>query len=137
MIDVPDVEFDALRPRQRVATLDLCVTRDARTDLEPAALECVVVGHLLREGGARADQAHFADEHVPQLRQLVEARCTEHLADRRCAVRVGPACIRGRAHGAELGDHEWSTVAARPDLSEQNGSSYTDDHGQGHHSQKR
>src|SRR5689334_22350482 len=38
VLDVPDVEFDPLRPRQRRAPVDLRPTGEARLDVEPAAL---------------------------------------------------------------------------------------------------
>src|SRR2546430_2476951 len=52
------------------------------------AVPCLVLLDLVRQRGARPDERHLPAQHVPQLRQLVEARLAEHAADRRHA-RIG------------------------------------------------
>ena len=41
----------------------------------------VIRRHFLGDRRARADQAHVAFEHVPQLRQFVERELAQHAAD--------------------------------------------------------
>lgn len=121
MIDVPDVQLDPLRPGQSVASLDLRVARHTGSDLEPPSLGRVIVHDLLGQRRAGPDEAHVAGEHVPQLRELVEARRPQQPADRRGAVEVRLAKMGRWAHRAELGDREGYPVAASADLVEQDG----------------
>src|SRR5262245_27606835 len=72
-----------------VAAAHLRVARDAWLDVEALLEKRHLLLELLDEDGAlraRADHAHLALEHVPELRQLVEARLTDELADARHAV---------------------------------------------------
>src|SRR5205823_4107352 len=68
VLDVPDIEFDALVPRQPSATVDLRPAGDSRLDVEPPALPRRVALDLVRERGARADEAHIAPNDIPELR---------------------------------------------------------------------
>src|SRR6059036_2172607 len=72
VLDVPDVELDPLRPRQRGAAVDLGPAGDARFNLQPTALPGGVLLDLNGDRRTRADDRHLAAEHIPQVRQLVE-----------------------------------------------------------------
>src|ERR687887_1295920 len=69
VLDVPDVELDALVPRQLRAPVHLRPAGEARLHVEPAALPRRVLLHLVAKRGAGADQAHVAADDVPELRQ--------------------------------------------------------------------
>src|SRR5919106_7053875 len=58
VLDVPDVELDPLRPRQRGAAVDLRPARDPGLHREPEPLALVVALDLVAERRARPDQAH-------------------------------------------------------------------------------
>ena len=53
------------------------------------AVPGLVLLDLVRQRRARPDQRHVASEHVPELRQLVEARLAQEAAERRHARIVG------------------------------------------------
>jgi hypothetical protein len=72
VFDVPDIELDALVPRQPGATVNLRPARDAGPDLEAPSLPRRVALDLIGERRARADEAHFAADDVPELRDLVD-----------------------------------------------------------------
>ena len=85
MLDVPDVELDALGPGQRGASVDLRPARQAGPHLEPAPLALVVALEVRRRHRARADEAHLAAQDVPELGQLVDRRAPQERADARDA----------------------------------------------------
>ena len=62
---------------------------EARADLEAAVAPAEQPVALFGDERARADQRHLADQHVPQLRQLVEGGAPQHLADGRDPGEVG------------------------------------------------
>ena len=79
----------------------------------------VEVAHQQRP---RADEAHVAAEHIPKLRQLVEAQSADHPSDARQALFVGEQCSGGVAlvgHRPELGDVEGASAESRTCLSEE------------------
>ena len=53
---------------------------DAGQHRQPPRLLTSVVRGLLDEIGARTDEAHLAEQHVRELRQLVEARAAQPAA---------------------------------------------------------
>src|SRR5262245_64698811 len=69
---VPEVELDALRPRQRGAAVDLGPAGDPRLDVEPVPLPFVVLLDLIAKRRTRPDHGHVAAYDVPELRDLVE-----------------------------------------------------------------
>ena len=84
--------------------------------LEPPPLVLGVVGGLLDEVGARADERHLPHEHVGELRQLVEARAPQPPPAARDprVVRDDPVGI-GEAHPPPLLDR---VLDHRPELEE-------------------
>lgn len=96
----------------------------------PTVLRLVVVDHLLGQGGAWTDQAHLADQHVPELGQLIEAERAQGPTDRRRAIGIGFAFKCRRAHGAELENREGLAVAPYPSLTEEHWP--TEPHSYGH-----
>jgi hypothetical protein len=97
----------------------------------------VVFGDLSRQGRARADQAHLAPKHVPELRQLVQRRSPQETADPRDPGVVGEfegmtvdLVLRDEvrqlllgvgAHAAELDNREQPSVKAHSLLPEEDG----------------
>ena len=74
---VLEVERDHLLERQLRAAADLPQAGDARLDGEAREPVLGVALDLVLDRRARADQRHVAAQHVPQLRQLVEARAAQ------------------------------------------------------------
>ena len=78
--------------------------------------------HELRALGTRADDAHVADQHIEQLRQLVERPRANPAADLRAPgiVFLSPLCaglaLRADAHRAELDDVERLAIESHPHL---------------------
>jgi hypothetical protein len=92
--------------------------------------------HERRTLGARTHQRHVAAQHVPQLRQLVQAGAAQDLADTGDAVIGGDiprvVAVGVDPHGAELQQLERMAVLADPDLAEQHRpwARHLDRHGQ-------
>src|SRR5512132_3428083 len=118
MLDVPDVEFDPLLPRDPRAPMDLGPARDPRPEIQSPELTRGVELDLGRERRARTDDTHLAAQHVDQVRQLVERIAAQEAADPRDprilrrdggadADRVGPL-----AHSSELEQVEDDAVVA-------------------------
>jgi len=107
---------------QGVSAVDLAPTCDARRDLVSSRLlrrVAVEIAHQQRPG---ANEAHVAAEHIPELRQLVEAQPPHEASDARQALFVGEQCARGVAlvgHRSELGDVEGASAEPRTCLSEE------------------
>src|SRR3954454_24395589 len=85
VLDVPDVQLDAFVPRQSRASVNLSPAGDAGLDVEASPLSRRVLLDLVRERGARADEAHVAADDIPQLRDLVERQSPQHTTDPRDA----------------------------------------------------
>src|SRR5687768_74527 len=106
--DVPDVELDPLRPRQRRASVHLRPAREPRADVEPVPLVLVVLLDLVAQRRPRPDDAHVAAQDVPELRQLVDRRPPQDPPDAGdAAVSVvhriaGAHALRTDDHGAQL-----------------------------------
>ena len=81
VLDVVEVEPDAVLPGQVGASADLPQSGHARLDQQPAGHVLVVPGDLGRQRRPRPDQAHVALEHVDQLRQLVQRPLAQERAD--------------------------------------------------------
>ena len=105
----------------RVAVVQRGVGRDTRTDLVEVAIAGIALHDLVDVElafRARADEGHLADEHVPQLGQLVQVVFAQELAHLgqagvRTALVQGRAELLGiQAHAAELVDIERTAEAA-------------------------
>jgi hypothetical protein len=95
----------------------------------------VPLDHFVGERGARADDAHRAAQHVPELRDLVDREPAQHASDARDARIVvdleqrtvrfvvghqrGAPLLRVDVHGAQLEHREQHAVAADPELAEE------------------
>src|SRR5947208_300322 len=112
MLDVPDIELDPLLPGKARAAVDLGPAGDARLDVEPAALAVVVALDLVGERRPRADHAHLAPQHVPELRELVERQAAQdapHARDARIPLvdgQPGSLALGADDHGAQLDELE-------------------------------
>ena len=73
------------RPRERRTPVDLRPAGEPRSHGEPLPLPLVVLLDLVAQRRARPDQAHFAPEDVPELRQLVDGGLAQDPADARDA----------------------------------------------------
>src|SRR5664279_6221677 len=85
VLDVVEVQPHEVVEAERRAPGDLPEARDARQHAVAAAvpgLEALVVAQRQR---ARADEAHLAAQHVPELGQLVDREAAQDAADRRDA----------------------------------------------------
>src|SRR6266550_8490789 len=131
---IRQIEAVHLHEAQAAAATDLPQARDPRLHEKPAVDPVAVLRDGVRNVRAGTDEAHLAAEHVPELRQLVEARLAKESADPRDpgivgdfvngarrallhqaaderAVRTG---IRVGAHRPELDDFEAAAVATDP-----------------------
>src|SRR5205807_2023729 len=122
VLDVPDVELDAVVPGQCRAAIDLGPAGDPRLHLEPATLARRVALDLVGKGRSRADQAHLAPHDVPELRQLVEGEPPEHSPnprDARIAAvhrQAGSLSLGPDDHRAQFDELELTAVPADPKL---------------------
>ena len=80
MLDVPDVQFELLRPVERVAPIHLRPTGHARADQVATRLPGRVSRQIAEEQRAWAHKAQVAGQHVPELRQLIETRLAQDAA---------------------------------------------------------
>ena len=81
---VPEIEAHHLVEGRAAAPDHLPESREPRLGLEdPAPMPGLVLLELVRKRGSWPDQRHIPAEHVPQLRQLVEARVAKEASDRR------------------------------------------------------
>ena len=110
VLDVPEVELDPLRPRQRGAAVDLGPAGDPGLDREAAALALGVLVDLGLDRRARPDDRHVAAQDVPEVRQLVERVAAQDRAGARDA-RVARG--DGQARAGELGAVRPSCAACR------------------------
>src|SRR5690349_3085970 len=79
---VSKVEAHHFVERRAAASLHLPQSGDARLGLKyPTAVPGLVLVHLVLEWRARADERHRSAQHVPELRQLVEARLPKETPD--------------------------------------------------------
>ena len=118
---VPDVQRELDLPGQGVAPAHLGEPGDPRPHLVPAGLFGCVPGEVAHQQRPGADQAHLTAQHVPQRRQLVQARRPQPAAEAGEPVGVAD---QTRAHvdlphRAELDHPERHAGAAGPGLPQQ------------------
>src|SRR4051794_6522214 len=124
VVDVIEVVLDAaahgvLGVGRSAQAVDLRPPGDARLDvvaagIEPdAPLEGLIVRHRVRP---RTDERHVAEEHVQELRQLVDVPAPQKAADQRHAIvasaRLAEIAVVVDPHGAEFIDPERLLVEA-------------------------
>src|SRR5689334_15525451 len=81
VVDVFEVELDAVSPHDRVAAFELRPPGNAGANFEAPPLALVVSLHLVGQGWAGADHAHLAAQDVEKLRDLIEREPAEEAAD--------------------------------------------------------
>src|SRR5205823_2701912 len=112
--------------------VDLCPAGDAGLHVEAPALPRGIALDLVRESGARADEAHVSAHDVPELRQLVDRQPPQQPADARDAriARVdGEAralLLRINLHRPELHELEFRSVYADTPLAIEDGAAVLD-----------
>src|SRR4051812_34067014 len=122
VLDVPEVELDALLPREGGTAVHLRPAGQARLHVEAVALALVVAVDLVAERRSRADEAHLAAEDVPELRQLVDREAAEYpsgACDPRIALRdrvAGALGLRADDHRSQLQQLEVAAVLAHAHL---------------------
>ena len=115
MPDVPGVELEALRPRDRVAPVHLRPPGDAGLHGQAPPVGLGVVRNLLDDVGARPDEAHLPAHDVEQLRELVEARAPQKAAAARDARIIRQMPVRILADLQRLTDRD-CVLHHRPEL---------------------
>src|ERR1019366_6914471 len=83
LIHVPHVQLELLLPSETVTAVPLRPAGDSRPHFMTTPLERGVSGRVFGEQGSWTDKAHVALNHVPELRQLIEARASKEPAQRR------------------------------------------------------
>src|SRR5208283_2412700 len=122
MIHVPNVQLELLLPGEVVSSVHLRPSSDARLHLVATALESRVSGQVFGKQRSRADQAHIPLEHVPELRQFIEAGAAKEFSQRGQPLLVGqqfPILVAGFDHRAELIKGEYAAILAHSRLHEQ------------------
>ena len=121
--DVAEVQADALAEGEVVSPADLREPGETGAHgLAEAARVLCKGGHLLRHPGARADEAHVAEQDVEKLRQLIQRGGAQQAAYPRGArfIRQQLAGFRVARvrHGAEFVDIKCATKIADALLAE-------------------
>jgi hypothetical protein len=93
-----DVELELLRPGDPGSSIDLSVSGNAGAHVETAALPRRVAADIAHVEGTRADEAHIAAQHIPKLRQFIEATAPQEGAKPCAALRFGTDTWRGNRH---------------------------------------
>src|ERR1039458_1026454 len=154
VVDVLEIELHPLVEADLVASADLPDTGQTRFHGEAAAVPRIVVLPLGWDGRPGADEAHVADENIPELRELVDAGAAQEMPER-CDARVVLHLEDRAAHLIErlefraqhfgIGDHraelvhrEEASVQAAAFLSEKDGAgrSEFDNDGDGQQDQR-
>src|SRR5437879_9828375 len=92
--------------------------------------------------GARADQAHFSAQNIPELRQFVQLCPSENPADASNAL-VSPACNGGpgpvsvRHHGPEFANDKRNPILTDSGLAIKNRATIGELYEQGYYQKKR
>lgn len=149
MLDVPDVAaYAALHLLESLGLAavagDLAPAGDAGLDVVPDHVFVDQVGvflGMLDHVGPRAHHAHLSEQHVDELRELVDAGVAQYLTP------AGDACVVARGleavglgidlHAAELQAGELLAVESRALLAEEHGPRHGDLGDRGHHQEYR
>src|SRR5690606_30235713 len=83
VLDVVEVAAHAVRPRQVRSAADPPHPGEPRLDAQAALRPLLIAVDLAQQRGPRADQRHIAPQHIPQLRQLIQAETAQERAERR------------------------------------------------------
>ena len=123
MRDIAQIPLNALVPAHYVAAFHLRQPGHARPDAEAAQLPRVVPLHLVGQRGPGADQAHFAAQHIDELRQFVGGEPAQDPAGPGDPglIRQYLAGWRGHRHRAQFEQDERLAAAAGTHLAEQDG----------------
>ena len=108
VLHVRQVEPNRFLPRQIGPATDLPQTGDARADQQPARTWSVVGLHLVAQRRPRPDDTHVLEQHVEELRELVDAVAAQQAADRRSP--ADPTRILNSTPPPSL---RWTTSASR------------------------
>src|SRR6266849_2195095 len=137
MVDIRAIEFHYIfEVAYGAVSIQLPQPGDTGFHTETPVVIVAVERSLARSWRAGADEAHFAFEHVPELRQFVKMRAAHEAAagnnsriiiefkDRSLHLVAPEQCretlLRINAHGAKLVKHESPAVLAEPRLAKQN-----------------
>ena len=121
VVDVPHVQLELARPRNRVASVHLRPARDAGADFVAARLLRRVKRQILLEQRTRADDRNVPADDVDQLRELVERSRAQKAPDGRDAPFVREQFSVRTAlvgHGLEFMEAEDLSVFPGPFLRE-------------------
>lgn len=122
MIDVPDIQLDALVPLDFLAAVHLCPAGQTRADVKHPEL---FLGVFLDRPGmvgqrrSGANQRHLPLQDVDELREFIDTGRADHTTDfcdagvALAGVDAGAGVLRVHAHGAEFDDLE--DLCAAPD----------------------
>ena len=132
---VAEVVGDTLTIGEAVATENLCEAGHAGADAHAELLGFLGEDdELFRKPGAGADEGHIADEHVDELRQLIQRGGAHEFSDPGGALLVWQELaigIRLIGHGAEFDDAEGQAAAADAFLQEEGVAALEDNEQQG------
>src|SRR5690348_5048583 len=118
VLDIPEVEFDPLGPRQRRTAIDLRPPRDAGLDPQAPELALRVLADLHRNGRSRTDDRHLSADHVPEVGHLIQRVAPQPPADAGYALiallnrKPGAYELRAADHRPQLVDRELAFVLA-------------------------
>src|SRR6266487_1043554 len=146
VLDVAQIEPDRLLPGQIRPAADLPQAGQARLDREPAPHLAAIARGLLRQCRPGPDQGHIPEQHVDELRKLVErppaqppadlsdpgiaADLEEHPARLITHGELRLPGVRTHHHGPELVQGERASIPADPWLPEQDGTAVSHPDGQ-------
>ena len=74
VLGIKDVHVDHFSERGLVFTVDLPVSGEPGRRIDSFVLPHLITRKFMRGAGTRPDQAHFAAEHIEELRQFIQAR---------------------------------------------------------------
>ena len=106
-----------------VAAFDLPNARQARSDMQPFLMPRGARGRFVTRQGAWPHERHFAFDHVPKLRQFIDAGAAQPVSNARNAIVVwfglhDRIAVFEHRHGAKLHDLELPAVESGAPLPE-------------------
>jgi hypothetical protein len=121
VIHIPDIKRKALPKWHDVTAIDGGPTRDSRACVVTTALFGGVGLEILEEERTRSNETHLPFQHVPELRQFVDARRSEQCADPGQSCLVSSILILAwakLAHRSEFENRERLAMESGPALAE-------------------